>query len=108
VLKFTINDEMAVRRLSQRWTCPTCKRTYNMEYKRPANDSVCDFDGTELNRRSDDDEITVRRRLEVYRDETAPLEFFFWERGLLREVDAQAREDVVIERTIEALPDDAS
>jgi adenylate kinase len=108
VLKFTINDEMAVRRLSQRWTCPTCKRTYNMEYKRPANDSVCDVDGTELNRRSDDDEITVRRRLEVYRDETAPLEFFFWERGLLREVDAQAREDVVIERTIEALPDDAS
>jgi adenylate kinase len=108
VLKFTINDEMAVRRLSQRWTCPTCKRTYNMEYKRPANDSVCDFDGTELNRRSDDDEITVRRRLEVYRDETAPLEFFFWERGLLREVDAQAREDVVIERTIDALPDDAS
>jgi adenylate kinase len=108
VLKFTINDEMAVRRLSQRWTCPTCKRTYNMEYKRPANDSVCDFDGTELNRRSDDDEITVRRRLEVYRDETAPLEFFFWERGLLREVDAQAREDVVVERTIDALPDDAS
>jgi adenylate kinase len=108
VLKFTINDEMAVRRLAQRWTCPTCKRTYNMEYKRPANDSVCDFDGTELNRRSDDDEITVRRRLEVYRDETAPLEFFFWERGLLREVDAQAREDIVIERTIDALPDDAS
>ena len=108
VLKFTINDEMAVRRLSQRWTCPTCKRTYNMEYKRPANDNVCDFDGTELDRRSDDDEITVRRRLEVYRDETAPLEFFFWERGLLREVDAQAREDIVVERTIEALPDDAS
>ncbi len=105
VLKFTISDEMAVRRLGQRWTCPTCKLTYNVEYKRPAVEGVCDADGTQLTRRSDDDEVTVRRRLEVYRTETAPLEFFFWERGLLREVDAEALEDTVIERTLESLSD---
>ena len=53
----------------------------------------------ELVRRSDDDELTVRRRIEVYRSQTEPLEQFYRERGMLREVDAQAREDDVTERT---------
>ena len=51
VLKFAISDDMAVRRLSNRWTCPACKRTYNMEFKPPANDRVCDIDATPLERR---------------------------------------------------------
>ena len=105
VLRFAIDDEMAIRRLSGRWTCPVCKRTYNMEFKPPVQEGVCDFDGTELERRSDDDELTVRRRIEVYREQTEPLERFYRERGLLREVNAQAREDDVTERTIATLDD---
>ena len=108
VLKFQIDDDMAIKRLSNRWLCPMCKRTYNMEFMPPLDDHRCDDDDTELTRRRDDDEITVRRRLEVYREETEPLELFYWERGLLREVDAQARLDLVTERTIEALGDIAS
>jgi adenylate kinase len=107
-LKFTIDDDMAIKRLSNRWICTCCKRTYNMEFLRPKDDSLCDDDGCQLSRRSDDDEITVRRRLDVYREETEPLELFYWERGLLREVDAQARFDVVAQRTLEALGDIAS
>jgi adenylate kinase len=103
VLKFAISDDMAVRRLSNRWTCPTCKRTYNMEFKRPANDSVCDVDGTELERRADDDELTVRRRLAVYQEQTEPLETFYADRDLLLAIDAQAAEDLVTERTLKAL-----
>ncbi len=41
VLKFAISDDMAVRRLSNRWTCPACKRTYNLEFKRPVTDQLC-------------------------------------------------------------------
>lgn len=103
VLMFAISDDMAVRRLSNRWTCPVCKRTYNMEFKRPVNDTVCDLDGAELERRADDDELTVRRRLAVYQEQTEPLEVFYADRGLLREIDAQAAEDLVTERTIAAL-----
>jgi adenylate kinase len=103
VLRFAIDDEMAIRRLSGRWTCPVCKRTYNMEFKPPAQEGVCDFDGTELERRADDDELTVRRRIEVYREQTEPLERFYRDRGLLREVNAQAREDDVTDRTIDLL-----
>ena len=105
VLKFSIADEMAVRRLIARWNCPNCKRTYNLEFKPPAKEGICDFCGYELERRSDDDELTVRRRIEVYREQTAPLELFYWDRGLLREVNAQAREADVTQRALEILSD---
>jgi adenylate kinase len=105
VLKFSITDDMAVRRLSNRWTCPSCKRTYNMEFKPPVNDRVCDADGTPLERRADDDELTVRRRLALYREQTAPLEAFYRERKLLVEIDAEVLEGEVAERTNAALED---
>ena len=105
VLKFAIADEMAIRRLTARWTCPNCKRTYNVEFKPPATEGICDFCGQQLERRSDDDELTVRRRIEVYRGQTEPLEHFYKDRALLREVNAQAREADVTERTMQILSD---
>ena len=103
VLKYQIPNDMAVRRLSNRWTCKNCKRTYNQEFKRPAQEGICDACGGQLERRSDDDELTVRRRLAVYRDQNAALERFYEERGLLGVIDAEAAEDVVSERTMDAL-----
>jgi len=105
VLKFAIKGDTAVRRLFNRWTCPACKRTYNMEFKPPAHDRVCDVDGTELERRADDDELTVRRRLALYTEQTAPLEAFYRERKLLVEIDAEEREGLVAARTNDALED---
>ncbi len=102
-LKFNISDDMAVRRLLNRWTCPTCKTTYNLEFKPPMKDGVCDNDGTPLERRADDDDLTVRRRLAVYQEQTEPLEQFYRERELLREVNAEAKEDLVSERAFEVL-----
>ncbi len=103
VLTFRIPDDLAVRRLTSRWTCPECGRTYNMEFKPPANDSVCDLDGRELERRADDDDLTVRRRLAVYHEQSEPLELFYWERGLLREVDADVAEAEVTDRMMDGL-----
>jgi adenylate kinase len=103
VLKFIISDDMAVRRLLNRWTCPTCKTTYNLEFKPPKDDLTCDNDGTPLERRADDDDLTVRRRLAVYQEQTEPLEQFYRERGELREVNAEAREDTVTERALQIL-----
>jgi adenylate kinase len=68
-------------------------------------EGICDSCGHRLERRADDDELTVRRRIAVYAEQTRPLESFYRERGLLREVDAQAPEDQVTARTIEALAD---
>ena len=105
VVKFTISDPTAIRRITGRYTCPTCKRTYHQEWKPPANDLVCDVDGTPLEKRSDEDELTVKRRLAIYREQTEPLERYYEERGLLREVDAEALMDSVTESMLAALGD---
>jgi adenylate kinase len=105
VLNFKIGDAMVVKRLINRLVCPNCKRPYNLEFKLPKVEGICDVCGNELELRSDDDEPTIRRRLDVYRRETEPLVLYFWERGLLRDIDAEAPEQVVYERTVEALSD---
>jgi adenylate kinase len=105
VLNFKISDAVAVKRLMARLVCPNCKRTYNIEFKPPRIEGICDVCGHELQSRSDDDETTIRRRLEVYHSETKPLVLYFWERGLLRDIDAEAPVEVVAHRTIEAIAD---
>ena len=60
VLKFAIADEMAIRRLTARWTCPNCKRTYNLEFKPPAKRHRATSAVTRWSSRDDDDELTVR------------------------------------------------
>ena len=103
VLNFKISDAVAVKRLMARLVCPNCKRTYNTEFKPPRVEGVCDVCGHDLTNRADDDEATILRRLEVYHRETKPLVLYFWERGLLRDIDAEAPEVVVADRTIEAI-----
>ncbi len=107
VLKFSVGGELAVRRLLGRYTCPNCGRTYHMEFKPPAEDELCDICGAALERRADDDELTARRRLAVYREQASPLERFYAERDLLHQIDAEALPDIVVDRTLgvlEALP----
>lgn len=105
VLNFKIPDEVAIKRLSSRLVCPRCARTYNAESKPPRHPDACDECGASLVSRSDDGEDTIRRRLEVYHEQTQPLVLYFWERGLLRDIDADAAEEVVADRTIEAIAD---
>ena len=103
VLNFKISDAVAVKRLMARLVCPNCKRTYNTEFRPPRVEGICDVCGHALTNRADDDEATILRRLEVYQRETKPLVLYFWERGLLRDIDAEAPEEVVADRTIEAI-----
>jgi adenylate kinase len=105
VLNFKITDQIAVKRLMARLVCPNCKRSYNLEFKPPRVTGVCDVCGHALLSRTDDDEVTIQRRLEVYHRETKPLVLYFWERGLLRDIDSEAPEEVVADRTIEAIAD---
>jgi adenylate kinase len=105
VLNFKISDEVAVKRLMGRVVCPNCHRTYNIEFKPPRVEGICDVCGHRLTSRVDDDEETIRRRLDVYHRETQPLVLYFFERGLLRDIDAEAPEEVVAHRTVEAIVD---
>lgn len=73
VIALNVDDEALVQRLSGRRSCPKCGAVYNVYSDQPKMDDVCDRCGTALVHRSDDQESTVRRRLQVYHDQTAPL-----------------------------------
>ncbi|MEY4070060.1 MAG: hypothetical protein RL721_674 [Candidatus Eisenbacteria bacterium] len=88
VVALTAPDEELVRRLSARWECPECRRVYNAISAPSKDGRHCDdHPGTELGQRDDDTVKTVKRRLEVYQNQTAPLVDHYRVRGLLKEVD---------------------
>lgn len=73
VLVLDVDDEILVKRLSGRRSCDTCGAVYNIYFDPPAVEGRCDRCGGELTLRRDDEPATVRRRLEVYHEQTAPL-----------------------------------
>jgi adenylate kinase len=85
-LLIDVPEDDIVRRLSGRRVCPN-GHTYHLEHNPPKNDEVCDVDGEPLSQREDDREETVRKRLQVYRDQTSPLVDYYDERDILHRFD---------------------
>lgn len=73
VVLFEAPEDVLVKRLSGRRSCPRCGAVYNVYSTPPAEEGVCDHCGGTLVHRSDDEPETVRRRLQVYQEQTAPL-----------------------------------
>jgi adenylate kinase len=73
VVVIDVPEEEIVRRVSGRRSCSQCGRVFNVFSDAPREEGVCDACGGELTQRADDTEATVRRRLEVYTESTAPL-----------------------------------
>ena len=105
VLRFAVDDEEVVERLSGRRVCRDCGEIYHVTANPPAEEGVCDACGGELYQRDDDKEEVIRHRLATYAEETAPLESFYEERGLLRDVEAVGEIDTVTERALDVLAD---
>lgn len=102
-LAFLVDEEVSLARIAGRRTCARCQSPANVVLSPPRVPGRCDACGGPLVQRSDEHEDVVRRRLEVYREATAPLWTFYSERGLLREIDGEGTEDEVTERAIAAL-----
>ena len=81
VLNIDADPELIVRRLSNRRVCPKCKAVYNLDTIRTKVPGVCDACGAAIIKRSDDEEATVRTRLEVYGRLTEPVIEFYRKRG---------------------------
>jgi adenylate kinase len=88
VLLIEAPDEDIVKRISGRRVCSESpEHVYHVDFDPPEKDGVCDRDGAELIQRDDDKPDTVRKRLEVYNDQTSPLIPFYDDRGLLHRFD---------------------
>ncbi len=104
VVSLAVSEAGLVRRLTARRECPVCKRAYNLESAPPRDGRHCDdHPGVELVQRADDTEETVRRRLEVYREQTAPLVEYYRSRGRLTEVPGEGKMEEVYGRLVGAL-----
>ncbi len=103
VLELQVDDDEVVRRLSGRRTCRSCGHVWHLEFDSPSTDGVCDECGGKLFQRDDDRPETIRRRLEVYANQTAPLIGFYSDAGLLRAITAGGSVEEITQRAIEAL-----
>ncbi len=103
VLDLDVDFDEVVRRLSGRRTCKKCGHVWHLEYDPPATPDVCDKCQGELYQRDDDQPETVRHRLDVYAEQTAPLIGFYRETGQLVAIDALGAVEDVTERAIAAL-----
>ncbi len=78
--------EDLMKRLTGRRTCKACGQMYNVYFNAPKKDSVCDKCGGELFQRDDDKEETIKKRLDVYNAQTAPLFDYYKGKGILKSV----------------------
>jgi len=83
----TAPQDVLVERLSGRWTCRANGHIFNEKFNPPKEHGKCDFDGSELYQRDDDKAETVKRRIEVYLEQTSPLISHYRDHGRLVEVD---------------------
>ncbi|MXO95936.1 adenylate kinase [Erythrobacter aquimaris] len=96
VIELEVNEDALVERITGRFTCANCGAGYHDTFKQPKVEGVCDQCGsTEFKRRPDDNEETVRHRMQVYRSETAPILPGYEERGIVSRVDGMGAIDDV-------------
>ena len=96
VIEMKVDDEALVERLAGRYACASCGAGYHDRFQRPRVAGVCDAcGGSEFKRRADDNEETLRSRLAVYHEQTAPLLPYYRARGVLHRVDGMAAIDEV-------------
>jgi len=85
-LELDVGDDVIVKRLSSRRSCPACGAVYNLVFSPPKKEGVCDTCGTALVLRDDDKESVIRERLRVYHEKTAPLSAHYAQEGRLKSV----------------------
>jgi len=104
-IDIVVADDEVVRRITGRRSCPSCHRVYHIEFSPPMEDNRCDACGAQLIQRDDDKEETVRQRLRVYKEKTAPLEDFYRNKGKLIIIDGNGNPDAVFARIVGVLKD---
>ncbi len=106
-IDFAVNvevpDENIINRMSGRRACLTCGATYHTEFIKPRVEGICDNCGSTLVLRDDDKPETVKKRLDVYHDQTQPLIDYYSGKNVLAEVDGTKIMDDVFADIVKVL-----
>lgn len=97
VINIDVNKELLIQRLTSRVFCSVCKKGYNLLFSPPTLPNVCDKCGGQLMVRDDDNEETVKSRLDVYDQSTKPLIDYYDNEGLLFSVNGDDKPENIFE-----------
>lgn len=103
VIDFAVDYNSLLRRLTGRRSCPTCGRIYNIHFQSPKVADTCDFDGSKLVTRRDDDEEVVSERLKEYERKTLPLVEYYRGKGRLQIVNGDRDMNAVTAEALQIL-----
>jgi len=103
VLNIVVDFESLVDRAVGRRICPKCAAVYNVKSNAPRVEGICDKCGSKLIQRDDDKEETVRNRLKVYREQTAPLVEHYRKKGKIVDIDGSGGIEAVFDRLVAAI-----
>jgi adenylate kinase len=107
VLYVQVSDEELIHRLTGRLVCRANGHIYNLSFNPPEQPGVCDIDGSELYQREDDKEETVRNRIKVYQEQTAPLIEYYRQRDLLVDINGEQPAEQVTDEMLAAISKEA-
>jgi adenylate kinase len=100
-----VSLDLLEKRMTGRRNCPVCNEIYNIYFKPPRNDNVCDLHPeTQLIQRADDNSETVRARLSTYEEQTRPLVEYYKAAGLLHTVNGTREPEVIYDDIVRLLP----
>jgi len=85
-LSVDVDKDVLMKRLTGRRTCKSCQQMYNIYFSAPKKEGICDKCGGALFQRDDDKEETIKKRLDVYDTQTAPLFDYYGKKGILKSV----------------------
>lgn len=102
-LSVDVPMEDLMKRLTGRRTCKACGQMYNVYFSSPKKEGVCDKCGGELFQRDDDKEATIKKRLDVYTAQTAPLFDYYKNKGILKSVAGTGSIDDIFGKVCSAL-----
>lgn len=103
VIDIEVPDEILLPRAAGRRVCRSCGRPYHVSFMPPKKEGVCDACGGEVYQRADDAEETVKNRLRVYAEQTAPLALYYKNAGILKEINGDQDTDKVFADICKAL-----
>ncbi len=103
VICYEVNDNVIVDRMSGRRSCPKCGKMYHIKYNPPKTEGVCDACGEKLIQRDDDNEETVKNRLKVYHENTAPVIDYYDNKGILLKTSGVGDIDEIFNNVVNAL-----
>lgn len=101
--RIVVSREVLFKRLTGRRECPVCHEIYNIYFRPPKIDGVCDNDGAALEQRADDQPETVSKRFEEYNRSTAPLIDYYRQTGRLIEINGELPVNVVFNELLAAV-----